>query len=373
MTENSASTNIQLAPSAPNTNEWLNYLATQGAIISNEVVTSFGNANAELLATVNGCVICDLSHLGLLEIDGADALSFLQGQVTNDVNLLDGSNSHYTAYCNPKGRLLALFLAFSRYGHVHLQFTRELVAPIMKRLKMYVMRSKVGIKDSSATIIKIGINGTNVQTLLSSLFTQLPQNEYDLVSLTNGALIKLPNSQNNSQDCNQARYEILTDIEHAPAIWSALKEHCMPVGKACWDYLEIAAGIPDVVTKTQEEFVPQMLNLDLLGAINFKKGCYTGQEIIARTHYLGKVKRRTLGASIEGNTLPEAGDDILNSSQEVVGKVVRSAPALENRAHLLVELRLDNVELDNMQVSALTWQSKPLHLQADSRLHPPAL
>ena len=366
MTENSMQANAELANLAPN--NWLNYLATQGAIVQNETVTSFGNLADELLATTDGSIMCDLSHLGLLEIDGADAVTFLQGQVTNDVSLLDGSNSHYTGYCNPKGRLLALFLAFSHYNHVHLQLSRELVAPIMKRLKMYVIRSKVEIKDSSANIIKIGVNGTDVQKLLSGLFTQVPQNEYDLVSLTNGALIKLPSSQNHSQDCNQERYEIFTDIEHAPAIWIALKKHCTPVGKACWDYLEIEAGIPDVVIKTQEEFVPQMLNLDLINAINFKKGCYTGQEIVARTHYLGKVKRRTLRASIKTNALPEAGDDILNSAQEVVGKIVRSAPMLNDTASLLVELRLDNVAMDNLEHSTLAWQGHALSLHAENAL-----
>ena len=113
-------------------------------------------------------ILCDLSHLGLLEISGADAVTFLQGQVTNDVNLLTGTNAHYSAYCNPKGRMLALFLAFAHHNnqqgnHLHLQFNRELLEPIMKRLKMYVMRSKVEIKDVSDSIIKFGLNtGTSI-------------------------------------------------------------------------------------------------------------------------------------------------------------------------------------------------------------------
>ena len=340
------------------TKDWLNYLASQGAIIQDNRVVSFSNPTAELDATTNNHIICDLSHLGLLEINGADAITFLQGQVTNDVKLLDGNTSHYTGYCNPKGRLLALFFAFNHYNHLHLQFDRELVVPILKRLKMYVMRSKVDITDTTTSIIKIGLSGENAGFLLESLFVQVPKNEYDLVNLENGTLVRLAGSK--------PRYEIFTSDLHASTIWNCLKQHCMPVGKDCWDSLEIEAGIPEIVSKTQEEFVPQMLNLDLLDAINFKKGCYTGQEIVARTHYLGKVKRRTLRGQIETIELPEAGDDILNGAQDVVGKIVRSAPALGNKADVLVEVRLDSVVLDNPELSTLTWQKKVLALHVDN-------
>lgn len=340
------------------TKDWLNYLASQGAIIQDDSVVSFGNLNEELTASANDNIICDLSHIGLLEIDGVDAFSFLQGQVTNDVKILDGSTSHYSGYCSPKGRLLALFFAFSHYNHLHLQFSRELVEPIMKRLKMYVMRSKVKITDTTTSIIKIGLSGEKSEFLLESLFVQVPKNEYDLVSLENGVLIRLVG--------NKPRYEIFTNVTHATTIWNGLKQHCMPVGKACWDSLEIEAGIPEIVCKTQEEFVPQMLNLDLMSAINFKKGCYTGQEIVARTHYLGKVKRRTLRGQIESIDLPGAGDDILNSACEVVGKIVRSAPALDSKVDVLVEIRLDNVVLENPELSKLMWHGKNLSLHPNA-------
>lgn len=340
------------SPDETNTQDWLAYLTSQGAMIQDDTVMSFGDSEAELAATHDGAIMCDLSHLGLLEISGADAFSFLQGQVTNDVFLLAGNTSHYSGYCNAKGRLLALFLAFSHYNHLHLQFNRELVAPIMKRLKMYVMRSKVDIQDSTASIIKLGLNSEHAVSLLEKLFTEVPKNPHELVSLANGALLCLPSSKP-----NQSRYEIFTSAKHAATIWNALKLHCKPVGKNCWDLLEIEAGIPEIVTKTQEEFVPQMLNLDVMQAINFKKGCYTGQEIVARTHYLGKVKRRTLQAQLTSSHLPEAGDDILNVSQEAVGKVVRSAFKQASLVRLLVELRLEN--LTNADTS-LSWQGLSL-------------
>lgn len=295
-------------------------------------------------------VICDLSHLGLLEITGADAVNFLQGQVTNDVKLLTGNNAHYSAYCNPKGRMLALFLAFAHYDHLHLQFNRSLLEATMKRLKMYVMRSKVEIKDVSESIIKYGINGPNSAAYLTPFFTQIPTQDYELVSETNGAVLKLPGIGNNS------RFEIFTDAVHAPTIWDTLKQSCKPVNKTYWDWLEIQAGIPDIEPATQEQFVPQMLNLDVLNGINFKKGCYTGQEIVARTHYLGATKRRTYLANIQSDSAPEAGDKVVDAVQNTVGQMVRVAAIENDGFDVLVELRIDaqlsgNITWNNMKLT----------------------
>ncbi len=292
--------------------------------------------------TSNNNVICDLSHLGLLEISGTDAMTFLQGQVTNDVKLLNGSNAHYSAYCNPKGRMLALFLAFAHGDNLHLQFNRELLEPMMKRLKMYVMRSKVEIKDASNTIVKFGINGLEAASILGCRFAKIPTEDYELITLENATVLKLPSTHG-------TRFEIFTDATNAPALWDALKTKCEIVEKSHWDWLEIQAGIPDIDLKTQEQFVPQMLNLDILNGISFKKGCYTGQEIIARTHYLGSVKRRTYLASIcPESQYPcglQAGDKIVDALQNEVGQIVRVAPDCgpnhENGFDVLAEMRID--------------------------------
>jgi hypothetical protein len=303
-------------------------------------------------ALINETVICDLSYLGLLQLGGADAFTFLQGQVTNDVKQLNGQIAHHSGYCSPKGRLLALFLAFAHKDHIHLQLPKELIAPIAKRLKMYVMRSKVEVQDVSESIIKIGVNGPKAIELLSPLFSQIPQNDYELVSLENGALIKLPG--------NQPRFEIFSDIANASTIWNSLTPHTKTADAAYWELLEVQAGIPEVYVKTQEEFVPQMLNLDLLNGINFKKGCYTGQEIVARTHYLGTVKRRTQLAHIDGATQPNAGDDVLNSSGDIIGKVVRCAPSYNNGYDLLAEIRLESVEAGPLNVNGDTLNLQQL-------------
>lgn len=309
----------------------------------------FNDISASIM---NETIICDLSHLGLLEVQGADAVTFLQGQLTNDVKQLAQTNAHYTGYCTPKGRLLALFLAFGHQGHIHLQMPGKLVESIAKRLKMFIMRSKVEITDASESVIKIGISGLSAPALLATQFTQVPQHDYELVSQENGTLLKLPGTH--------PRFEIFTDITHAQDIWNALSKQAQPTKVDVWDWLEIQAGIPEVFTATQEEFVPQMLNLDLIGGINFKKGCYTGQEIVARTHYLGTIKRRTHLAHINTATSPNAGDNITSKSGDIIGKTVRSAPAPQGGYDLLAEIRLENIENEQVYINETALEIKQL-------------
>jgi folate-binding protein YgfZ len=328
--------------------EWHQFLRNRypQLVLQDDRITSFTDSARELEAAAQGTVLCDLSHWGLLQLEGADTLTFLQGQVTNDVRLLNGNNAHYAGYCSPKGRLLALFLAFKHEDHYHLQLPKPLVGPIMKRLKMFVMRSKVDIDDVSESIIKLGLSGAGAEALLASIFLQVPTQDYELATLENGALIKLPGG---------LRYEIFLKPENAQTIWNALAKSATPVGAAAWEWLEIQAGIPEVNLQTQDAFVPQMLNLDSLQAINYKKGCYTGQEIVARTHYLGKVKRRTQLAHIESDAMPQLNDDVLDVNGQAVGKIVRTAPALLKGYDVLAECRLENVGH-----ASVNWNGIPL-------------
>jgi len=344
--------------------QWHKFLVTQGAHIEAAPVASvahFGDQQAELKATVHGNIVADLTHLGILRVAGDDAATFLQGQVTNDIKLLEGSISQYAGYCSPKGRLLALFLAFVHQAHIHLQLDGELVEPILKRLRMYVMRSKVSITDVSDEVVRLGLSGVNSEALLQQLFGGTPQHSHQIMTQDNITLIRLPG--------DIARFALYTQRDNAPALWQTLATHFTPVGKACWDYLEIQAGIPEIVAATQEAFVPQMINLDALDGINFKKGCYTGQEIVARTHYLGKVKRRTMLAHIASTSaaMPKAGDVIHTpDSQDAVGQIVRSAPAPDGGFAVLAEVRLESIEPGlnaGLKAGQVQWQQLDLNIK----------
>jgi len=317
--------------------DWQQFLDSRGASITDGVVSQFGHPAVELQAAAAGNVLADLSHLGLLQVGSEDAVSFLQGQLTNDVKLLDGSNSQYAGYCTAKGRLLAIFLVFAHHDHLHLQLDGALTAPMLKRLKMYVLSSKVSIEDVSDSIIRIGVAGDNTPASLQQLFGSVPQAPHQLLNLETANILRLSGAT--------PRYEVFTTPQQAPEIWAVLEASCKPVGKPCWDWLEIRAGIPQVTAVTQEEFVPQMLNLDLLDGISFKKGCYTGQEIVARTHYLGKVKRRTHLAHVEVAAAPQPGDKVYGAdSAESVGLVVSAALSPQGGYDLLAEIRLESVE-----------------------------
>lgn len=315
---------------------WQEFLARQGAVVADGRVEHYGNPQQELQAAAQGTIMADLSQLGLLQVSGDDAVTFLQGQLTNDVKQLDGSASHYAGYCTAKGRLLALFLVYARDGSLYLQCNGALTQAMLKRLKMYVLRSKVGIADVSDDSVRLGVAGTDAPAILQRLFASVPQAPHQLANLEGASILRLPGAT--------PRFEIFTAPEHAVALWSALREACTPAGFAAWDSLEVQAGIPDVAPATQEAFVPQMLNLDALGGISFKKGCYTGQEIVARTHYLGKVKRRTQLAHVDASAAPQAGDAVYGvDSAEPVGMVVRSAPAAAGGYDLLAEIRLESL------------------------------
>ncbi len=329
--------------------QWQTELTAQGAHITNQTVENFSNAAQELEATKQSNIVCDLSHLGLISLHGEDAITFLQGQVTNDVKQLDSNQAHLSGYCTAKGRLLALFLAFSYQSQIYLQLPRSLLTPITKRLKMYVLRSKVNIDDMTDFKIQLGVSGADAETILSKLFSSIPVNNFQHISTEQTTILKLPSVN------NLARYQLITSIKNASTLWHSLKSSCQPVGKSCWDWLEINAGIPEVVPETQEQFVPQMLNLDLLNGINFKKGCYTGQDIVARTHYLGSVKRRTFLAELTTSDLPKAGEKLLDQNKNEVGQIVRLVPNNNAGVDMLVELRIDA-----QQTGTIYWQDKLL-------------
>lgn len=337
--------------------DWTSFLSARGAVIADGVVRDFGNPAVELQAAADGTIIADLSHTALLQVEGDDTLSFLQGQLTNDIKLLDGSCSHYTGYCSPKGRLLALFLAFAAQEKRFLQLDAGIAQSVLKRLRMYVLRSKVTITDVSEAVVRIGVSGAHAVDALQAQFGAFPAAPHAMLTLAHATLIKLPGSK--------PRFEVLADVAQAASIWEALAGRCTPAGIPAWEWLDIEAGIPRIEQATQEAFVPQMVNLDLLGGINFKKGCYTGQEIVARTHYLGKVKRRTHLAHCASAVSASAGDAVWTSdSSEAVGMVVSAAPAPQGGVDLLAELRLESLESGELRLGAadgpaLTLRSLP--------------
>ena len=229
------------------------------------------------------CTSVSLAALGALRVRGADALTFLQGQLSNDVTGLAPERSLLAGYHNAQGRAIALLrLVQLARDDVLAIVPRELAGSVVQRLTKFILRAKVQLADESPQWLISGIAAAaapGAASAVTALTTALP-GAADGVTRVDGAIaLRLPGPA--------ARWLLIGVAEH-PAVLS----RCQPAAPGEWQRLAIAAGEPEVYAATSEAFVAQMLNLDVLGAIAFDKGCYTGQEVIARAHYRGRVKRR---------------------------------------------------------------------------------
>jgi folate-binding protein YgfZ len=284
---------------------------------------------------------------------GEDARAFLNGQFSSDVNTLSVGRWQLSSYSTPKGRALATFVvaapASGGHGDAFWLVTRRSVAePTLKRLAMFVMRSKVRWAHNTHAVV--GVSGAAARQGLVQLFGAEPPSGGDCVSSAAGspaaALAADSGQAPQLIGLGAEAWWLLVPVEARDALVDALHARLPRMSAADWDAIEVAAGRPWVETETREAFVPQMLNLDLTGGISFKKGCYPGQEIVARTQYLGKVKRRMLRFAVPwemdaappppGLPVYAAGD-----ADQAIGQVVLAASLNADRAQLLAVLQLD--------------------------------
>ncbi len=219
-----------------------------------------------------------LRDYGAIAVAGADARAFLHGQLTNDIEHLPGGEARHAGWCSAKGRLLATFLVVPLDGGFLLQLARELAPAMLKRLQMFVLRSKVTLADASTEWAQFGLWGASVAQTLRALNIAMPGSDLALTHAADLIAVRL-----------SARQVLL----FAHGAKRAQAEAALPPGDAAgWALEEIRAGRPHVVPATQDQFVPQMVNFERLGGVDFKKGCYPGQEIVARAQYRGQLKRR---------------------------------------------------------------------------------
>jgi len=326
--------------------DWQNFLTTQGAQLQDGVVQDFGDAAAERAAARDATVLCDLSQFGVLKVHGEEAQGFLHNLFSSDVNALTPQKAEYSSFNTAKGRALATFLIWRSGTEFFLQLPQSLLAPMQKKLSMYVLRAKVKIENASDGIVCLGFSGAGVAALLQQHFPALPQAPLDVVPHAGASLIRL----------GEDRFQIVTTPQHATALWQKLGTGTRPVGSPCWDWLDIRAGIPWILPQTQEAFVPQMVNLDLTGAVNFKKGCYPGQEVVARMHYLGKPKRRMYLAHVFSESAPQPGDELFSMELEGqgCGQVLNSAPAPGGGYDLLAVVQIASHDAFPVHLGALT-------------------
>lgn len=296
---------------------------------------------AGLAAARSGSVIAPLSHLGVVEFSGADAEGFLHGQLSCDVKGTAPDSSTYGGYCSPKGRVLANFLLWRGESGLLMALPRDLLAAFRKRISRFVLRSKVAIADASSSLTLIGCAGPQAGNALGKVYARLPEQPRRVARDAGGStVIRL----------DEDRFIIAAPPEAAGKIRQRLSESLRPVAQEVWQWLDVRGGIPWITAPTQEEFVPQMANLDLIGGVSFDKGCYPGQEIVARTRYLGKLKRRMFLANVAAAAAPgdrlysedlgdQAGGTVVNATASPDGgsdvlAVVQTASRDSSTVHL---------------------------------------
>ena len=349
--------------------EWQQFLQQAGATLDQQRVAYFGDPDDELNSAVNNDIdiVCDLSQLGLIKVSGPDSENFLQGQLSNDVAAVTINHSQLSAYCNPKGRMLALLRLFRRpdnlSDNLYLITAHERIDAVLKRLRMFVLMAKTELMDASEELIGLGLSGPNAASILKTIVGQAPEHINEVLQNNEISVIRLPNAPNTPTNTIDPppRFAIYTTVTHAPNLWQQLTQHAQAVGEHAWRLLDIRAGLPMIYNTTAEAFVPQMVNLQALDGINFKKGCYVGQEVVARAHYLGQLKRRmariTLATSeLSVEELPQPGNPIYAPSlrgEQKVGEIVTACPNPDSGIDALAVIMTECIEQPQ---HALTWQ-----------------
>ncbi len=278
--------------------------------------------------------VSPLSRFGLLAFSGADAVAFLHRQFTNDVEHLSSSQTRLAGYCTPQGRLLATFLLWRTADSVLLQLPNDTLPGLQKRLKMYVLRDKVNI-TAPDDLAQLGLGGQAATAALAPWFATLPDQPYAKVEGEHGTLMRVPDA------FDAPRFLWILPTATLPQIWPTLITQLEPCADTAWGLGDIKAGIPVITTPTQEKFVAQMLNFELIGGVSFKKGCYPGQEIVARMQHRGKTPRRMLAADIELTAEVFAGTDVYakDDPDQACGVIVNAERCASDRVACLVSLR----------------------------------
>jgi tRNA-modifying protein YgfZ len=333
--------------------DWQNFLTAQGARIQDGVVQDFGDAAAERAATRDGTVLCDLSQFGVIKASGEEAQHFLQNLLSSDVNAVTPALAQFSSFNTAKGRALATLLIWQSGADYLLQLPRELVAPIQKKLSMYVLRAKVRVGNANDEIVSLGLSGPDAAALVKEVVGPFSE---AVMGVTSGAHSDAPQSHVTVIRLGDQRFQINVAAGHAADLWKKLSGGARPAGSPCWDWLNIRAGIPVILPETQEAFVPQMANLDLIGAVNFKKGCYPGQEIVARMQYLGKNKRRMYLAHTFSEHAPQPGDELFSAEMEgqACGTVVNARTAPGGGYDLLAVVQIASHDAYPVHLGALT-------------------
>lgn len=325
---------------------WTEFLQSRQASFNpdNSSEVSFTSARSEAALAATGSILSPLTHLGLIQASGEDACNFLHNLGSNDIKKLAENRAQHNSLNSPKGRMLANFLVWRSENSYMLMLSAELQAAIQKKLSMYVLRAKVSIIDATESRCLLGLAGPQAEAALAATGLVSPAQLLD-VCQGNIRVISL----------DDKRYILDAPAAEASELWDRLVAAGLePAGTAAWRWLDIQAGQPVINAQSQDEFIAQMLNFELIGGVNFQKGCYPGQEIVARTQYLGKLKKRMFRAHCQTEAPVCTGMDLYapEFAGQSCGKVLSVTPAPEQGFDLLAVLQISAFEAAEVHLGA---------------------
>lgn len=285
-------------------------------------------------------VISPLSSYGLIRVYGADAKTFLQGQLSCDLNTVKSTTNTFGAYCTVKGRIQSFFLLFLEKEPPEecylLCLPRSLIKDTLKEFQKYALFSKVTLQDVTNQYSILGLYGK--ETVLDAIFKTVdisfPNAPFNTLKNKDIITNRLPSLE------STALVLLILPIEKTESSWNAFLEHAIiPIGSNAWQLALIENKIPVIDAKTAGEFLPHSLDLSILHAVSFKKGCYRGQEIVARMEYLGKNKKHLYLGKCHTTVLPENGFMCTTSENLEAGQIVNAAWLTPDKALCLLVLQ----------------------------------
>ena len=311
---------------------WTDFLAREGADLETGSI-AFADSPDPVAADA---IAVPLVHLGLIRSTGDDSATFLHNLVSNDVKNLPANAAQWNSLNSPKGRMLASLLIWPEPDGHRLALSADIEPAMLKKLSMYVLRSKVKVTEGTAETALIGLAGTQAASVLERAGLTAPTDDMHLTRPSAATCIRL----------NATSFVLAVPATDAPRMFAQLVESgAARAGTSSWQLAMIRAGVPLITAPTQEEFVAQMLNYELIGGVSFHKGCYPGQEIVARTQYLGKLKKRMYRVQIAGDTPPVAGTDLFTPEfgEQSAGKIVNAAPSPGGGFEALAVMQMSRV------------------------------
>lgn len=325
---------------------WQNYLGAKGASFSDFSVKFHDDERQDVALAAQGTVVVPLHHLGAIRASGEDASVLLHNLFSNDVKKLGPNEAQLTSFNSPKGRMLANLLLWREGSDYLLALSADIHAAMLKKLSMFILRSKVRLMDDSGDSVLIGLAGPQAGAALEAAGLHIPGAPRATASGV-ATVVRL----------DGARFIVSAPLSEGAGLWDKfVAAGAVPAGSAAWQWIDISEGLPTVTQPIQEEFVAQMLNYELIGGVSFNKGCYPGQEIVARTHYLGKLKKRMFRVHAETEAPPAAGTDVYSPEfgDQSAGKVVIAAPAPDNGYDALVVLQTSSAESTEVHLGSPT-------------------